>query len=54
MDDRGQTGFVKEPDAVRVLANADMSQEEVVRRINRFLKEAPTLSIIPKDTPTPN
>lgn len=45
------SGHFVEGDDPRPFGVAEMSQEEATRRIDEFLKEAPTLSVIPSDTP---
>ena len=46
------SGHFVEGDDPRPFGVENMSQQEAVQRINDFLKSEPTLSVIPKDTPT--
>jgi D-proline reductase (dithiol) PrdB len=46
------SGHFVDGDDPRQFGIDNMSQEEAVRRIDDFLKSEPTLSVIPKDTPS--
>ena len=46
------SGHFVEGDDPEPFGVADMTQEEAMARIGDFLREAPTLSVIPRDTPS--
>lgn len=48
------SGHYVKSDAPQPFGRTDMTQEESIERIDDFLKEAPTLSAIPIDTPAEN